>query len=78
VANIGQMAFENCSGLTSVAIPDSVTKVGDDVFWGCNGLTNVTIGNRVTGIAETAFFSLLRINERNPSRQRYQPWWLGI
>jgi hypothetical protein len=41
-------------------------------------LTNVTIGNRVTGIAETAFFSLLRINERNPSRQRYQPWWLGI
>ena len=41
VTNIGESAFEKCTGLTSITIPDSVTSIGDDVFYGCTGLTSI-------------------------------------
>ena len=43
VTSIGEHAFYNCSGLTSVTIPNSVTSIGDDAFYGCTGLTSVNI-----------------------------------
>ena len=55
VRGIGGGAFEDCSGLTSVTIPNSVTSIGEYAFWGCSGLTSVTIGNSVTNIGWGAF-----------------------
>ena len=40
---IGYCAFWGCSGLTSVTIPSSVTKIGDNAFSGCSGLTSVYV-----------------------------------
>ena len=55
VTSIGDYAFCNCDGLTSVTIPNSVTSIGDWAFNGCTGLTNITIPNSVTSIGYSAF-----------------------
>jgi len=52
---IGISAFRECSGLTSVTIPNSVTSIGNAAFIGCSGLTSITIGNGVTSIGDYAF-----------------------
>ena len=52
---IGDRAFRNCSGLTSVTIGDSVTSIGDYAFDDCSGLTSVTIPDSVTSIGDYAF-----------------------
>ena len=55
VTSIGYDAFLNCSGLTSIEIPNSVTSIGYQAFNGCTGLTSVVIGNSVTKIEDYAF-----------------------
>ena len=56
VSRISCWAFSNCSGLTSVTIPDSVTSIEIAVFSNCSGLTSVTIPNSVTSIGDYAFY----------------------
>lgn len=43
VTSIGEGAFCNCNGLTSVRIPDSVANIASNAFADCNGLTSVAI-----------------------------------
>ncbi|MEE1112944.1 MAG: leucine-rich repeat domain-containing protein [Bacteroidales bacterium] len=46
----------DCSSLTSVTIPNSVTSIGEGAFAGCESLTSVTIPNSVTEIGSEAFY----------------------
>ena len=55
VVAIGNGAFFNCTGLTSVTIPASVISIGNYAFEGCSGLTSVTIPASVTRIGSSAF-----------------------
>ena len=52
---LGQYAFENCSSLTSVNIPSSVTEIGRNAFGGCYSLASVKIPSSVTEIGVYAF-----------------------
>ena len=52
---IGDLAFEGCSGLTSLTLPTGVTKIGYDAFSGCSGLTSLTLPSGVTEIGYSAF-----------------------
>ncbi len=54
VTAISAGAFYECTGLTSIDIPNSVTAIGDEAFW-CSGLTSAVIPNSVTTIGEGAF-----------------------
>ena len=62
-------AFEGCTAMTSVTIPNSVTTIGYDTFLGCTGLTSMTIPNSVTSIGGSAFSGctgLKKIYSLNP------------
>ncbi len=48
-------AFSDCTGLTSVTIPNSVTSIGIYAFYDCTSLTSITIPNSVTNIGNFVF-----------------------
>ena len=56
VTSIGEEAFYNCSGLTSLTIPEGITSIGYGAFEGCSGLTSLTIPEGVTSIGSWAFY----------------------
>ncbi len=56
VTTIGDYAFSNCSGLTSVDIPNTVTHFNQYAFSECTGLTSVVVPNSVTNIGHMAFY----------------------
>ena len=47
----------DCSVLTSVTIPKSVTTIGEEAFIKCNGLKSVTIPSTVTSLGRAAFYN---------------------
>ena len=55
VTGIGDAAFNECTGLTSVSIPGSVKTIGNDAFHLCSGLESVTMAEGVTTIGCAAF-----------------------
>ena len=55
LTSIRDHAFSECTGLTSITIPNSVTTIGTGAFDGCTGLTSITIPNSVTTIGSGAF-----------------------
>ncbi len=57
VTAIGYIAFGNNSGLTSVTIPEGVTRIEAIAFDSCTSLKSVTIPEGVTYIGELAFNS---------------------
>ena len=55
IVEIGEKSFYECSGLTGVVIPSTVTTIGKNAF--CNtGLTALTLPSSVETIKEYAFF----------------------
>lgn len=55
IVGIGDSAFYNCSGLTSVTLPSSITSIGNHAFHNCSGLTSFTFPPSVASIGNNAF-----------------------
>ena len=53
--NIGYSAFQDCTSLTEITIPDGVVTIYFDTFNNCTSLTSVTIPASVTSIDNSAF-----------------------
>ena len=55
VTSIGVYAFYNCTGLTSIVIPDSVIKIGPSAFYNCTSLTDVYYLGDIVGWCNIPF-----------------------
>ena len=56
VTSIGDFAFNICSSLTTVVVPDGVISIEYRAFFGCQSLTNITIPASVKSIGTEAFY----------------------
>ena len=52
---IGDYAFYGCSGIKTLFIPESVTKIGKYTFCGCSGIESLSIPDSVITIGDYAF-----------------------
>ena len=52
---IGEYAFHDCSGLTSLTLPAGITSIGSRAFYWCSGLTSLTLPDGITSIGSGAF-----------------------
>lgn len=55
VVSIGSYAF-SYSDITSITIPDSVTKLEDSAFYYCSSLENVTLSSNISEIEDYTFY----------------------
>lgn len=55
VTAIGDNAFNKCTGLTSVSIPNTIIAIGNYAFSGCSGLISLSIPNSVTALGDYVF-----------------------
>ena len=53
---LGSCAFLNCSGLTSLSLPSSLTSIEREAFAGCSGLTSLSLPSSLTSIKYRAFY----------------------
>ena len=60
VIAIGDRAFY-CSHITSITIPNSVTRIGDGAFMECLDITSLTISESVTKIGDYAFYACNKV-----------------
>ena len=56
VTSIGEFAFSrDCTGLTSITLPEGLTSIGGFAFFGCSGLTSISLPDGLTSIGDDAF-----------------------
>ena len=55
IREIYQKAFRNCTGLTSVTLPETVTSIGINCFQGCSSLKSIVLPPGINQIPDDAF-----------------------
>lgn len=62
VEHIGASAFENCSSLTSIIIPETTKNIGSKAFYDCKAVTNIT-GSFNGRVEDYAFAFCRKVSE---------------
>ena len=55
VTKIGDYAFEGCSSLQTISIPNNVSSIGSDAFRNCTNLVSITMPDSITTISWSTF-----------------------
>lgn len=61
VTVIGEKAFENCTNMTRINLPDTIKEIGNRAFYGCTGLTDFTIPKNVKTFGTQIFYKASNI-----------------
>ena len=65
VTTIANQAFNYCTSLTSITLPESVTTIGENAFQGCSSLAAITIPAGVSAIGRNAFYDCKSLTTAN-------------
>ena len=65
VVSIDSWAFNNCSGITSIIIPNGVVSIGSAAFWNCINLEKISVPDSVTSIDASAFENTAWLNNQS-------------
>lgn len=71
---ITQNSFAGCSGLRTIALPNTIKELESGVFMNCTSLETIDLGCYLTSIGDNAFFGnsvLSSINLRSPTPPTY-------
>ncbi len=63
VVEVADSAFEGCSWLASVSLPDSIESIGNYSFAGCTGLTEMSIPKNIVNIRGKAFLGCVGLTK---------------
>jgi hypothetical protein len=78
ITSIASAAFMECVSLTSIAIPDGVTRIDGYAFYDCTSLSSVAIPNSVSSIGTAAFYRCALTSVTIPdSVTRIEMWTFG-
>ena len=55
VTAIGPFAFEDCTQLTAITLPETIKTIGTAAFRNCSGLTSINLPSGLTTIEGSAF-----------------------
>ena len=55
IKRIGENAFYNCGGITSITLPEGLVRIGANAFYGCNALEEIYIPESLTNCDASAF-----------------------
>ena len=61
VTRIGNGAFNKCTDLTSITLPNTITSIGNNAFRGCTRLSSITLPNTITSIENNTFKGCTRL-----------------
>lgn len=66
---IGDYAFQHCTSLQSIQLPDSITSIGIKSFAKCERLSEITLGKNVKSLGDYAFWNCTKLRSftaKNP------------
>ncbi len=61
LTEVGGAAFENCVSLTTLLIPEGVTRIGGHMCMGCTSLSYVSIPSTINMIGSAAFYDCISL-----------------
>ena len=61
ITEIQDQGFRDCTSLTDINLPDTLTSIGNGIFRDCTSLTGIDLPDALTNIGESAFNGCLSL-----------------